>query len=292
MDILETIAERTRARIAEAKRAHPLAEVRAAAEDALARDCDRCGAEKPGPDGEPLSGEAFSEARGAAPCSFPFEGAIERAGMQFICEVKRASPSKGLIAPDFPYVQIAKDYEAAGAAAISCLTEPFWFKGANAYLSEIAAAVSIPVLRKDFVVDEYMVYEAKALGAQAVLLICSILDDAQLAAYRSLCDELRLSALVEVHDEEEVKRALAAGARVVGVNNRNLRTFDVDMGHSASLRSLVPEGVLFVSESGISSAADVEAARAMGADAVLVGEALMRADDKSAKLAELRGEAR
>ena len=290
MNILDQIAERTRKRIAEQKRVRSLASMRQAAEDALGRDCERCAAEKPGPDGLPLSGEAFAAARAAAPCSFPFEGALERPGVQFIAEVKRASPSKGLIAPDFPYLQIAREYEAAGAAAISCLTEPYWFQGRNEYLAEIAEAVHIPVLRKDFVVDEYMVYEAKALGAAAVLLICAILDDAQLAAYRQLCDELHLSALVEAHTAEEVKRAAACGARVIGVNNRDLKTFSVDMGAARALRDLVPPNVLFVSESGIKTAADIEAARAMRADAVLVGETLMRAPDKRAKLAELRGD--
>lgn len=290
MNILNQIAERTRERVAEQKRVRSLASMQQAADEALARDCERCAAEKPGPDGLPLSGEAFAAAHAAAPCSFPFEGALERPGVQFIAEVKRASPSKGLIAADFPYLQIAHDYETAGAAAISCPTEPYWFQGHNEYLAEIAEAVSIPVLRKDFVVDEYMVYEAKALGARAVLLICAILDDAQLAAYRQLCDQLRLSALVEAHTAKEIERAVACGARVIGVNNRDLKTFDVDMNAARALRDLVPPHTLFVSESGIATPADVEAARAMRADAVLVGEALMRADDKRAKLAELRGD--
>jgi len=261
LNILDQIAERTRERVAEQKRVRSLASMQQAADEALARDCERCAAEKPGPDGLPLSGEAFAAAHAAAPCSFPFEGALERPGVQFIAEVKRASPSKGLIA-DFPYLQIARDYETAGAAAISCLTEPYWFQGRNEYLAEIAEAVSIPVLRKDFVVDEYMVYEAKALGAQAVLLICAILDDAQLAAYRQLCDQLRLSALVEAHTAKEIERAIACGARVIGVNNRDLKTFDVDMNAARALRDLVPPHTLFVSESGIVMPADVEAARA------------------------------
>lgn len=291
MNILDEIAERTRERVAQAKRVRSLASVQQAAEEALARDCEMCAAEKPGPDGQPLTSEAFAAARAAAPCSFPFEVALEHPGVQFIAEVKRASPSKGLIAPDFPYLQIARDYEAAGAAAISCLTEPYWFGGKNEHLAEIAQAVSIPVLRKDFVVDEYMVYEAKALGAQAVLLICAILDDAQLASYLQLCNDLRLSALVEAHTAEEVRRAVACGARVVGVNNRNLKTFEVDMSTARALRELVPPHTLFVSESGVKTAADVQVARTMNADAVLVGETLMRAPDKRTKLAELRRDA-
>ncbi len=286
MNILDEIAERTRQRVADEKRNRPLESMRQAAEEARRHDCDGCNAEDPG-----LSAEEFASARILAPCSFPFEGMLERPGVQVIAEVKRASPSKGLIAPDFPYLQIARDYEAAGAAAISCLTEPYWFQGRDEYLAEISREVRIPVLRKDFVVDEYMVYQAKALGARAVLLICAILDDAQLSAYRQLADELQMSALVEAHTAEEVQRAVACGARVIGVNNRDLKTFNVDMAAARELRDMVPAHTLFVSESGVKSAADVEAARAMRADAVLVGETLMRADDKRAKLAELRGEA-
>jgi indole-3-glycerol phosphate synthase len=286
MNILDEIAERTRQRVADEKRTRSLESMRQVAEEARRHDCDGCNAEDPG-----LSAEEFASARILAPCSFPFEGMLERPGVQVIAEVKRASPSKGLIAPDFPYLQIARDYEAAGAAAISCLTEPYWFQGRDEYLAEIAREVRIPVLRKDFVVDEYMVYQAKALGARAVLLICAILDDAQLSAYRQLADELQMSALVEAHTAEEVQRAVACGARVIGVNNRDLKTFNVDMAAARELRDMVPAHTLFVSESGVKSAADVEAARAMRADAVLVGETLMRADDKRAKLAELRGEA-
>ena len=286
MNILDEIAERTRQRVADEKRTRSLESMRQAAEEARRHDCDGCNAEDPG-----LSAEEFASARILAPCSFPFEGMLERPGVQVIAEVKRASPSKGLIAPDFPYLQIARDYEAAGAAAISCLTEPYWFQGRDEYLAEIAREVRIPVLRKDFVVDEYMVYQAKALGARAVLLICAILDDAQLSAYRQLADELQMSALVEAHTAKEVQRAVACGARVIGVNNRDLKTFNVDMAAARELRDMVPAHTLFVSESGVKSAADVEAARAMRADAVLVGETLMRAEDKRAKLAELRGEA-
>ncbi len=286
MNILDEIAERTRQRVADEKRTRSLESMRQAAEEARRHDCDGCNAEDPG-----LSAEEFASARILAPCSFPFEGMLERPGVQVIAEVKRASPSKGLIAPDFPYLQIARDYEAAGAAAISCLTEPYWFQGRDEYLAEIAREVRIPVLRKDFVVDEYMVYQAKALGARAVLLICAILDDAQLSAYRQLADELQMSALVEAHTGEEVQRAVTCGARVIGVNNRDLKTFNVDMAAARELRDMVPAHTLFVSESGVKSAADVEAARAMRADAVLVGETLMRAEDKRAKLAELRGEA-
>ncbi len=222
---------------------------------------------------------------------FAFEKALKKQGLSIICECKRASPSKGLIAPDFPYLEIAKTYEAAGADCISVLTEPKWFLGSDAYLEEIAKAVSIPCLRKDFTVDAYMIYEAKLLGASAALLICALLTERQIGEYIGVCDELGLSALVEAHDEAEVKRALRAGARIIGVNNRNLKDFSVDTGNSRRLRELMPAEVLFVSESGVRSAEDVAALRAAGADAVLIGEALMRAGDKKAKLDELRGTA-
>ena len=220
---------------------------------------------------------------------FAFEKALVGPDLAFICEVKKASPSKGLIAPEFPYVQIAREYEAAGADAISVLTEPKWFLGSKEYLNEISAEVSIPCLRKDFTVDEYMIWSAKARGASAVLLICTILDDARLRAFRELADDLGLSALVEAHDEKEVERALKAGARVLGVNNRNLKDFTVDTENSRRLRALIPDDVLYVSESGVKTAEDVALLREVGADAVLIGETLMRASDKTAKLAELRG---
>ena len=221
--------------------------------------------------------------------SFAFEKALKKPGISFICECKKASPSKGLIAPDFPYVQIAKDYEAAGANCISVLTEPKWFLGGDRHLREIADTVRIPCLRKDFTVDEYMIYEAKLLGAAAVLLICSILTEREIGEYIDVCDELGLSALVEVHDETQAHMALRAGARIIGVNNRNLRDFSVDTDNSLRLRRLIPPDVLYVSESGISSAQDVSRLRENGVDAVLIGETLMRAPDRKAMLAELRG---
>jgi indole-3-glycerol phosphate synthase len=209
--------------------------------------------------------------------------------MSFICEVKKASPSKGVIDPDFDYLSIASDYEAAGASCISVLTEPSRFLGDIRYLKEIASSVSVPVLRKDFIVDGYMVYEARAAGASAVLLICSILTEQELTDLILLADSLGLSALVEAHDESEVGKAVSCGARIIGVNNRNLRDFSVDPLNCLRLRPLVPEDVLFVAESGISSRADVEALEEGGVDAVLIGESLMRSEDKGSKLDELRG---
>lgn len=259
MTILEEIAAYARERTAAAERKMPLAEIRRRAEGMPRGD-------------------------------FSFEKALRKPGLSLICECKKASPSRGLIAPDFPYVQIAREYEAAGADCISVLTEPKWFLGRDEYLEEIASAVSVPCLRKDFTVNEYMIYEARLLGASAVLLIVSLLSEAQLQEYLGLCRELGLSALTEAHSAEEIGAAVRAGASVIGVNNRNLRDFSVDTGNSAALRKLVPPEVLFVSESGVTGAADTEKLREIGADAVLVGEALMRASDKKAKIRELRGE--
>lgn len=221
--------------------------------------------------------------------NFAFENALKTEDLAFICECKKASPSKGLIAPDFPYLQIAKEYEAAGADCISVLTEPKWFLGKNHYLKEITDVVSVPCIRKDFTVDDYMIYEAKLLGASAVLLICSILSESRIKEYINICNTLGMSALVETHDEAEIETALRAGARMIGVNNRNLKDFSVDTDNSRRLRDLIPKEVLFVSESGVRSAEDVAKLREIGADAVLIGEALMSAADKRAKLRELRG---
>ena len=258
MNILDQLAAHAMKRTAEAKKIIPAEEMRA---------------------------RAFALPNG----DFSFERALRTPDLAFICECKKASPSKGLIAPDFPYLAIAREYEAAGADCISVLTEPKWFLGSDEYLKEIASQVNIPCLRKDFTVDEYMIYEAKVLGASAVLLICSILTEEQIRQYIGLCDELGLSALVEAHDEAETKMAVRAGARIIGVNNRNLRDFSVDTENSLRLREIIPEHVLFVSESGIRNAGDVKRLREIGADAVLVGETLIRAGDKKAKLEELRG---
>ena len=219
---------------------------------------------------------------------FAFEKAFKKDGLSFICECKKASPSKGLIEPDFRYLEIAREYEKAGADCISVLTEPKWFLGSDEYLKEIAKTVSIPCIRKDFTVDEYQIYQAKTLGAAAVLLICSILSEVQLGEYIKICDSLGISALVEIHDEKEAGMAVRAGARIIGVNNRNLKDFTVDTANSRKLRDLIPDDIIFVSESGVKSTDDIRVIREIGADAVLIGETLMRADDKKAKLDELR----
>lgn len=256
--ILEEIAAKTRERIAEEKRRLSPEVLRRMAEEL------------------------------PADTGFPFEAALRAPGLSFICEVKKASPSKGVIAEHFPYLDIAKEYEAAGASAISVLTEPFYFQGSDEYVRQITAQVKTPVIRKDFTVDEYMIDQAKVIGASAVLLICAILDDHQLSEYMEKARELGLSALVEAHDEREVERALAAKAPIIGVNNRDLRTFQVDVNNSVRLRKLVPPSVVFVSESGIRGPEDTKVLYENGTDAVLIGETLMRSADKKAALDRLR----
>lgn len=258
MNILDTIAAYAKERCAKAKEVLPLEEVKA---------------------------RALNLPKG----DFEFERALRKGELAFICECKKASPSRGLIAEDFPYLDIAEEYEAAGADAVSVLTEPKWFLGDNSYLEEISSAVRIPCLRKDFIVDEYMIYEAKLLGAKAVLLICAILTPDQVKEYLKIADSLGMSALTEGYNEAEVNMAVKAGARVIGVNNRNLKDFSVDTDNSRKLRDLIPADRIFVSESGVKGPEDIKAVRDMGADAVLIGETLMRAKDKKAKLKELKG---
>ena len=261
MTILDRLAEHARERTEEAKRHISL---------------------------EDMKRRALSMSKNGRLGEFPFEKALRREGISFICECKKASPSKGIIAEDFPYLQIAKEYEAAGADAISVLTEPKWFLGSARYLEEIAAEVSIPCLRKDLTVDPYMIYEAKVLGASAVLLICSILTEEELSEYHALAEELGLSVLVETHDGSEVETALRIGARILGVNNRNLKDFSVDTENSLRLRERVPSDILFVSESGIRTPEDIRDLKSGGVDAVLIGEALMKAENKKKMLTEMR----
>ncbi|MGN1421616.1 MAG: indole-3-glycerol phosphate synthase TrpC [Eubacterium sp.] len=255
-DILNTIAESTRERYKKIIAQRPLDEIKA---------------------------QALSMPKG----DFEFEKALKGDTLSFICEIKKASPSKGIIAEDFPYLEIAKEYEMAGASCISCLTEPKWFLGSDEYLKEVCENVSIPVLRKDFTVNEYQIYEAKILGAKAILLICAILDTDTIKGYIKIADSLGISALVEAHNEEEVKSALSTGARIIGVNNRNLRDFSVDVNNSAKYRKMIPENVIFVSESGIKTHEDVQMLIENGTNAVLIGETLMRSNDKKQKLKEL-----
>ena len=258
--ILQEIAEKTRERIQCEKEKISLAELRV-----RAKDCE-------------------------AETGFPFEAALRKSGISFICEAKKASPSKGIIAEDFPYVEIAKEYERAGADAMSVLTEPYYFKGQDCFLQEIRQEVSLPLLRKDFTVEEYMLYQARLMGADAVLLICAILSPMQLAEYHGIARELGLSALVEAHDEREIEMALQAGAKIIGVNNRNLKDFSVDIHNSIRLRELVPREILFVSESGMKTREDIRRLEENGTDAVLIGETFMRSGDKAGMLRQLRGE--
>lgn len=257
--ILDEIAEKTRLRVDQAK-------------------------QKISPEDMKSAAEAMASETG-----FPFEEELRRPGISFICEVKKASPSKGLIAEDFDYVAIAEEYQAAGAGAISVLTEPDYFLGSIDYLREISETVSVPLLRKDFVVDEYMIYEAKVNGAALVLLICALLTEDTLRRYISICDRLGLSALVEAHDEDEIRKAVNAGARVIGVNNRNLKDFTVDIQNGIRLREKVPEDILFVAESGIRTREDIRELEKGNVNAVLIGETLMRSRDKKAMLDSLRG---
>lgn len=279
--ILFEIAKKRRERIEALKSAKPLECVRATALQ-LAEDEARAGF-----DGAVCT--AFSPENAWNPAEFAFEKALRAPDVSFICEIKKASPSKGVIAPDFPYLRIAQDYELAGASAISCLTEPDWFQGCDEYLQEIAASVRIPVLRKDFTIDEYQIYEAKTLGASAVLLIGALLDEETIRKFLQIAHSLRLSALVEAHDEAEVSKALNSGARIIGVNNRDLKTFQVDVTTSVRLRKLVPEDRVFVSESGIQTSEQISELRQNHVDAVLIGETFMRSENKKETLRKLKG---
>ena len=257
--ILDTIVEATKIRVAQEKQVESPEAVKAAA---LALPSDT---------------------------GFPFEAALRQQDFNFICEVKKASPSKGVIAEHFPYLDIAKEYEMAGAAAISVLTEPDFFKGDKKYLQEIASTVKIPVLRKDFIIDEYQIYQAKVWGASAILLICACLDVPTLTKFRELADSLGLSSLVEAHDEKEVQMAIDCGARIIGVNNRNLKDFTVDVQNSVRLRNLVQDDVIFVSESGLETPEDIQVLRDNNIGVALMGETFMRSPNKVEKLAYLYG---
>ena len=262
MTILDTIAEYTREMVAIDKFFHSYKEMK---ERALAL--------------EPRTGQVFYQA-------------LSKPGMGFICEVKKASPSKGIIDPVFDFEKIALEYEEAGADAVSVLTEPKWFMGSNEIFRDIRKIISTPMLRKDFVVDEYQIYQARCMGADCVLLICSLQDTETLQHYLDICQSLGLDALTEAHNEEEIRSAITAGAKIIGVNNRNLKDFSVDLGNAVRLRKMIPEDVLFVAESGVKTAEDVRTLYQAGADAILVGEAFMRATDKKSLLKEFREAAR
>ncbi|MCL1984768.1 MAG: indole-3-glycerol phosphate synthase TrpC [Methanomassiliicoccaceae archaeon] len=259
MDILSAIVARTKERITEKKRTVPL--------DDMIKAADAVRIE-----------------------GYGFERALRNGDIAFICETKKASPSKGVISDDYDAVRIAKEYERAGADAVSVLTEPYYFQGSDDDLRGAASEIRIPLLRKDFIVDEYMIYESRTLGADAVLLICGALEKDVLAKYISIAHGIGLSVLTETHSETEIRTALSAGARIIGVNNRDLRTFDVDLSLSERLGKMVPDDVLFVAESGIRTAEDVERLRNAGVDAVLIGETMMRSSDKRTELQRLHGD--
>ena len=256
--ILDTLADAARARVEENKKKKPM---------------------------EVLKKEAKSL---AADTGFPFEKALAAPGISVICEVKKASPSKGLIAVDFPYLEIARQYERAGASAISVLTEPEYFLGSDDYLREIAREVSIPVLRKDFTVDEYQIYEAKVLGADAILLIAAILSEEKIKEFYDLAKSLEIDCLVEVHNEKELKKVVACGCDIIGINNRNLKTFDVDLNTTSKLAPLIPYEAVLVSESGMKDENDMKNVKEQGADAVLIGETFMRSDNIKETMKQLR----
>ena len=257
MNILDTIAEYSMLRVKTDKRAIPQERLREKAELMKGRD-------------------------------HRFLDALRKPGLSFICEIKKASPSKGIISESFPYLDIAKEYENAGADCVSCLTEPKWFKGSDNIFRQVRASIDTPMIRKDYTVDEYQIYQAKCMEADAVLLICSILDDARLKDYLSLCKEIGLDALVEAHNEKEIESAVKADARIIGVNNRNLKDFSVDFSNALKLRSMIPKDTVYVAESGVKNADDAKRIKEAGADAVLIGEAFMRAYDKAALLREMR----
>ncbi len=275
-DILSTIAARSLERVNERKKIKSLEEIIKEAETLYAKECGR-------------GREAEYHMGGKA--QFPFEKALQSEEIAFICEVKKASPSNGILDEVFPYREIAAEYEKAGAAAISVLTEPDWFLGSDAYLKEIREVVTLPILRKDFTVDVYQIYEAKTMGADAILLICALMNIDELKNSLEIAHSIGLSALVEAHTEEEVHMAVEAGARIIGVNNRNLKTFEVDITTSVRLRKLVPENILFISESGIKTSKEIAILKENKIDGVLVGEALMKSQDKKQQLDQLRGAA-
>ncbi len=255
-------------------------------DDIIAKQKTRIENEKKEKDIETLKQEVLS-----LPSSknFFFENSLKNKDFAFICEIKKASPSKGVIVEDFPYMDIAQEYEKAGASAISVLTEPHFFKGNDKYLKDVADIVNIPVLRKDFIIDEYQIYQAKLIGADAVLLICAVLDESTLKNFINIATSLKLSCLVETHNEEEIKKALSCNAKIIGINNRDLKTFNVDINTSLKLRKFIPENKILISESGIKTAQDIKMLKNAGFNGALIGESMMLSKDKKQFLSELRG---
>ncbi|MDW7650799.1 MAG: indole-3-glycerol phosphate synthase TrpC [Bacillota bacterium] len=235
--------------------------------------------------------EQLKESLTAAGSPGKFRAALTAPGISVIAEIKRASPSKGDFGLRVPITELAGQYEAGGASAISVLTEEDFFLGSQEDLTAVRQTVTLPVLRKDFVIDAYQLYETRALNADAVLLIAGFLPEKQLAGYLEICEELGLAALVETHNQEEIKLALRAGANILGINNRDLRTFRTDINRTVRLAGLIPDDVVLVSESGIHTAEDIKMLTLAGADAVLVGESLVKSADAAAKIREFSGRA-
>ena len=223
--------------------------------------------------------------------NFSFKKALETdGGIKIIAEIKKTSPSKGLICPNFNPSLIAREYKNANADCISVLTEPYFFSGDNSYIETVKKASNKPVLRKDFIIDELQIYETKLTGADCILLICAVLDKEKLQKFIQIADSLSLSVLVEAHNEDEIKNAIEAGADIIGVNNRNLKTFEIDFNNSLKLRKFVPDNILFVSESGIKTREDMVKLENAGVNAVLIGETFMKSKDKAAEIKKLRGQ--
>ena len=288
MTILDEIAEYAKLRVTEDKKICSLEEMRQKALAVVAES----DIGDPGGRGQSVISDPLTPSPRVTPITpglYAFGQALKKPGLSIISEVKKASPSKGIIAEDFPYVDIAKSYEEAGADCVSCLTEPKWFLGSDKIFTEIRENISIPMIRKDFTIDEYQIYQAKVMGANAVLLICALLPTETIINYLQICDELKLDALVETHDAAEIESAVKAGARIIGVNNRNLKDFSVNFENAKELRSLIPSDSIYVAESGVKGPEDVDILRAIGADAVLCGEALMRSSDKKAMIKAFKG---
>ena len=221
---------------------------------------------------------------------FIFKNALSGDKIKIISEIKKASPSKGLICQDFDPIKIAKEYNEAKTDCISILTEPYFFLGNNAYIKDVKKVTDIPILRKDFIIDEKQIYESKIIGADCILLICAILDEKKLKEFLNLAHKLCLSALVEAHNEDEIKTALNCNAEIIGVNNRNLKTFEVDFNNTFKLRKLVPDDIIFVCESGIKTREDIIKLEENNVNAVLIGETFMKSKNKIEEIKKLRGE--
>ncbi len=236
-------------------------------------------------DGEKLKNKAYSCDKG----NFPFYDAIKKDGISIIAEIKHASPSKGIITDDFDVRKISQEYKLAQVDCISVLTEPYFFMGDNSYVEIAKHEAKKPVLRKDFIIDEVQIYESKVIGADCILLISAILDMEKLKKFSYIAETIGLNCLVECHNEKEIELAIKSSAKIIGVNNRDLTTFDVDINNSLRLRKYVPSDILFVSESGIKTKKDMDKLKEIKTDGVLIGETFMRSNNKVNQIKLLKG---